>query len=151
MPCWNGSGATGANTGDHESELRHAYTVGGNAIYSNARFRRGLRSSRTERCAGRGSTMLTSMALQTAEAALTGENLPVSKDISAIAEEVGLGDRHNIIFSGTAVTYGRGKAAIVATGMQTQMGRIAGMLKEARRRSRRCKGSSLASVSCWGS
>ena len=70
-------------------------------------------------------------ALQTAEAALTGESLPVSKDIDPIIEEVGLGDRHNIIFSGTAATYGHGKAVVVATGMQTEMGRIAGMLKEA--------------------
>ena len=45
--------------------------------------------------------------------------------------EVPLGDRHNMIFSGTAVTYGRGKAVVTATGMQTQMGAIAGMLKEA--------------------
>lgn len=70
-------------------------------------------------------------ALQTAEAALTGESLPVSKDTLPIADEVGLGDRHNMIFSGTAATYGRGTAVVVATGMQTQMGLIAGMLKEA--------------------
>ena len=49
-----------------------------------------------------------SIALQTAEAALTGESLPVSKDTLPITEEVGLGDRHNVIFSGTTATYGRG-------------------------------------------
>jgi Ca2+-transporting ATPase len=70
-------------------------------------------------------------ALQTAEAALTGESMPVSKDTLPITHEVGLGDRGNMIFSGTAATYGRGRAVVVATGMQTQMGRIAGMLKEA--------------------
>ncbi|HET7061608.1 MAG TPA: HAD-IC family P-type ATPase, partial [Nitrosospira sp.] len=70
-------------------------------------------------------------ALQTAEAPLTGESLPVSKDTAAIPEEAGLGDRHNMIFSGTAVTFGRGRAVVVATGMQTQMGRIAGLLGEA--------------------
>ena len=70
-------------------------------------------------------------ALQTAEAALTGESLPVSKDTLPITEEVGIGDRHNMIFSGTAATYGRGGAVVTATGMQTQMGLIAGMLKEA--------------------
>jgi P-type Ca2+ transporter type 2C len=75
--------------------------------------------------------LVQSTALQTAEAALTGESLPVSKDTLPITEEVGLGDRHNMIFSGTAVTYGRGKAVVVATGMQTQMGRIAGMLTDA--------------------
>ena len=75
--------------------------------------------------------LIQSTALQTAEAALTGESLPVSKDTASITEEVGLGDRSNMVFSGTAATYGRGKAVVVATGMQTQMGRIAGMLKEA--------------------
>ncbi|MGH7397082.1 MAG: cation-translocating P-type ATPase [Candidatus Rokuibacteriota bacterium] len=74
--------------------------------------------------------LIQSTALQTAEAALTGESLPVSKQIDPIAEDVGLGDRHNMLFSGTAATYGRGKAVVVATGMQTQMGRIAGMLTD---------------------
>ena len=75
--------------------------------------------------------LIHSTALQTAEAALTGESLPVSKDIAPVAGEAGLGDRNNMIFSGTAATYGRGKAVVTATGMQTEMGRIAGMLKEA--------------------
>jgi Ca2+-transporting ATPase len=75
--------------------------------------------------------LIHSTALQTAEAALTGESQPVSKDITPLAGEAGLGDRYNMIFSGTAVTYGRGKAVVTATGMQTEMGRIAGMLKEA--------------------
>ena len=70
-------------------------------------------------------------ALQTAEAALTGESLPVAKDTLVIDDEVGLGDRHNMVFSGTAATYGHGRAVVVATGMQTEMGRIAGMLSEA--------------------
>jgi len=73
--------------------------------------------------------VIESTALQTAEAALTGESLPVSKETDPIADEVGLGDQVNMIFSGTAVTYGRGKAVVVATGMQTQMGRIAGAMK----------------------
>jgi Ca2+-transporting ATPase len=75
--------------------------------------------------------LMQSTALHTAEAALTGESLPVSKDTQPIAAEVGLGDRHNMLFSGTTATYGRGKAVVVATGMDTQMGRIAGMLREA--------------------
>jgi Ca2+-transporting ATPase len=69
--------------------------------------------------------------LQTAEAALTGESLPVAKDTLTIGDEVGLGDRHNMVFSGTAATYGHGRAVVVATAMQTEMGRIAGLLKEA--------------------
>jgi len=72
-----------------------------------------------------------STALQTAEGALTGESLPVPKDTLPIGEDAGPGDRHNMIFSGTAATYGRGKAVVVATGMRTEMGRIAGMLKDA--------------------
>jgi Ca2+-transporting ATPase len=70
-------------------------------------------------------------ALQTAEAALTGESLPESKQAAPLGEEAALGDRSNMVFSGTAVTHGRGRAVVVATGMATQMGRIAGMLKEA--------------------
>ena len=72
--------------------------------------------------------VIQSTALQVAEAALTGESLPVSKDVAAIAGDVGLGDRTNMIYSGTSVTYGRGRAVVVATGMRTEMGRIAGML-----------------------
>jgi P-type Ca2+ transporter type 2C len=75
--------------------------------------------------------LIRSTTLQMAEAALTGESLPVSKDLAAIIEEVGVGDRHNMVFSGTAATYGHGRAVVTATGMQTQMGRIAGLLKHA--------------------
>lgn len=73
-----------------------------------------------------------STALLTAEAALTGESLPVSKDTAPITSAASLGDRDNMIFSGTAATYGRGIAVVTATGMQTEMGRIAGMLRETR-------------------
>ena len=75
--------------------------------------------------------LIRSTALQTAEAGLTGESLPVSKDAEPITDEVSIGDRDNMVWSGTAVTYGRGRAVVVATGMLTQMGRIAGMLKDA--------------------
>jgi len=75
--------------------------------------------------------LLQSTALQVAEAALTGESLPVSKDVAALDEEATLGDRCNMLFSGTAATYGRGKAVVTATGAGTELGRIAGMLKEA--------------------
>jgi Ca2+-transporting ATPase len=75
--------------------------------------------------------LIESAALQTAEAALTGESLPVTKSIEPIAEDdVPLGDRSNMIFSGTAATYGHGKAIVTATGMQTEMGRIAGLLEQ---------------------
>ena len=76
--------------------------------------------------------LIESTALQTAEAALTGESLPVSKDVAPVDDEVTLGDRHNMVFSGTAATYGRGRAIVTATGMRTEMGRIAGLLRETR-------------------
>ncbi len=75
--------------------------------------------------------VIQSTSLQTAEAALTGESLPESKDTLPIAEETAVCDQNNMVFSGTAATYGHGRAVVTATGMETQMGRIAGMLKEA--------------------
>jgi len=74
--------------------------------------------------------VIKSVALQVAEAALTGESVPVEKEIGPIEGDVGLGDRTNMVYSGTAATYGHGKAVIVATGMQTEMGRIAGMMQQ---------------------
>jgi Ca2+-transporting ATPase len=74
--------------------------------------------------------LVESTALQAAEAALTGESLPITKDTAAIAGDVPLGDRHNMVFSGTAATYGHGRAIVTATGMGTEMGRIAGLLKD---------------------
>jgi len=68
------------------------------------------------------------IALQTAEASLAGESLPVLMDSAPLPAEAGLGDRLNLIFSGTAATSGGGKAIVIATGRQTEMGRIAGML-----------------------
>jgi Ca2+-transporting ATPase len=69
--------------------------------------------------------------LQTDEAPLTGESVPVSKKVQPIDGDVGLGDRRNMLFSGTVATYGRGEAVVVATGMETEVGRIAGLLEVA--------------------
>ena len=66
--------------------------------------------------------VIESTALQTAEAALTGESLPVMKEIAPIAEEVALGDPYNMVFSGTAATYGHGTAVITATGCNPKWG-----------------------------
>ena len=73
--------------------------------------------------------LIESAALQVAEAALTGESLPVAKDVAPIAGEAPLGDRPNMVFSGTTATYGRGKAIVTDTGMRTEIGRIAGLLR----------------------
>ncbi len=68
--------------------------------------------------------------LQVQEASLTGESLSVDKHINVVAmENAPLGDRHNMVFMGTSVTYGRGLAAVVATGMNTQLGHIAHMIQ----------------------
>jgi P-type Ca2+ transporter type 2C len=69
------------------------------------------------------------IALQVAEAALTGESLPIQKQLAPISSPVGVGDRTNMVFRGTVATYGRGNAIVTATGMQTEMGKIAGLLQ----------------------
>jgi Ca2+-transporting ATPase len=74
--------------------------------------------------------LIESTALQTTEAALTGESLPVSKHTASIEGDVGLGDRTNMVFSGTAATFGRGRGIVTATGMRTEMGRVAELLTE---------------------
>lgn len=68
--------------------------------------------------------------LKVEEAALTGESLPVAKQIAPLADgQLPLGDRTNMLYAGTVVTYGRGTALVVATGMQTEFGRITEMLQ----------------------
>lgn len=67
--------------------------------------------------------------LKSQESALTGESVPVEKQTQAIHEqEVGIGDRTNMLFSSSLVTYGRGKGVVVKTGMHTEVGKIASML-----------------------
>jgi Ca2+-transporting ATPase len=71
-----------------------------------------------------------SVNLQIEEAALTGESVPVEKNTAPLAQaEPALGDRKNMAFAGTAATYGRGRAVVVATGMNTEFGKIARMLQ----------------------
>ena len=67
--------------------------------------------------------------LKAQESSLTGESVPVEKEIMAIeGTEIGIGDRVNMLFSSSLITYGRGKAVVVETGMNTEVGKIAGML-----------------------
>jgi magnesium-transporting ATPase (P-type) len=69
--------------------------------------------------------------LQVAEAALTGESVPVAKSVAAVAEATGLADRHSMVYCGTHVTGGRARAMVVATGMHTEVGRIARLTERA--------------------
>jgi Ca2+-transporting ATPase len=73
--------------------------------------------------------VLEAIALRVAESALTGESTSVSKDGAALGEEAGIGDQRNMVFSGTAVASGRGRAIVTATGPATQIGKIAGSLQ----------------------
>lgn len=59
------------------------------------------------------------------EAPLTGESVPVGKNIQPLSPETRVGDQKNMVFTGTTITYGRGKAVVTSTGMQTEFGKIA--------------------------
>ena len=75
--------------------------------------------------------LLECIGLQVDEALLTGESLPVEKDVKARpGEKAALSDRKNMVYSGTAVVRGRGRALVVETGMKTEMGKIAGLVQE---------------------
>ncbi len=73
--------------------------------------------------------LLECASLKTAESALTGESLPVEKELAPIEGEVPLGDRKNMVFSGSFVTYGRAHFVVTSIGMDTEMGKIAALLK----------------------
>ena len=74
--------------------------------------------------------------LKSQESSLTGESVPVEKTPAVIeGTEVGIGDRTNMLFSSSLITYGRGKGIVVETGMTTEVGKIAGMLENAEEQS----------------
>ena len=76
--------------------------------------------------------VIESASLRAEEAALTGESVPVSKSADALTAdgEIGLGDRSNMLYLGSSIVYGRGRAVVTGTGMQTQMGHIADALTQ---------------------
>ena len=73
--------------------------------------------------------VLEAIELKTSEAVLTGESTPVNKNISSVAEETPISERRNTVFTATHVVYGRGKAIVTATGMNTEFGKIAEMVQ----------------------
>ena len=74
--------------------------------------------------------LLKSVSLKSEESALTGESVPSEKDAAALVEKKApLGDRSNMVFSGCSVTYGTATAVVTGTGMNTEMGKIAGLLE----------------------
>ena len=74
--------------------------------------------------------ILTNYSLQVNESALTGESTNVDKSEEVITEQVALGDRTNMVYSGSLVTYGRADVLVTGTGMNTEMGRIAGLMND---------------------
>lgn len=77
--------------------------------------------------------LLETMSLRINESSLTGESVPAMKEADAVfPEDTDLGDRQNLAFSGTLVTSGKGVGVVVATGMATELGKIVGLVKEAR-------------------
>ncbi len=75
--------------------------------------------------------VIESIHLKTQEAALTGESNSVQKETKEIEKAIALGDQKNIVFAGTVITSGRGKAVVTMTGMETQIGKIAKLIEEA--------------------
>jgi Ca2+-transporting ATPase len=74
--------------------------------------------------------LIESASLRVTEASLTGESHAIDKNIDPLdGEDLPLGDRHNVVYMGTAVNYGRGLAVVVETGMRTQLGRIAELIQ----------------------
>jgi P-type Ca2+ transporter type 2C len=74
--------------------------------------------------------IIESMNLRVDESVLTGESVPVEKTVDKLNENIEIADMENMLFAGTTVTYGRAKAVVVETGMNTQVGKIAGLVQE---------------------
>ena len=77
--------------------------------------------------------LLEALSLKIDESSLTGESVPVGKSTDVFPPETPQPDRKNMVYTGTSVAYGRGKAVITATGMNTAFGKLAGLLGEIER------------------
>ena len=106
--------------GDYESEVPTSELVPGDVV----RLEQGLNVPADVR-------LLWSQQCKVDESALTGESLTISKDIQALPADTVLADRKNMAFMGTTVSSGRGLGLVVATGMQTELGKIASNIAEA--------------------
>ncbi|MBI2449535.1 calcium-translocating P-type ATPase, SERCA-type [Candidatus Pacearchaeota archaeon] len=74
--------------------------------------------------------IIEAISFESSEASLTGESMPVSKHSDAIDKEVTIADQRNMLFSGTTITRGKARAVVVATGMNSEIGKIAGLVSE---------------------
>ena len=79
--------------------------------------------------------LLEASSLQADEAAMTGESVPAQKDVVPVCVEAGLGDRSSMLFSGTIITAGTGEGVVVATGADTEIGRISSLVSDQDRKS----------------
>ncbi|MBW3016297.1 calcium-translocating P-type ATPase, SERCA-type [Candidatus Woesearchaeota archaeon] len=75
--------------------------------------------------------LLEGVNLQTQEAALTGESVPVKKEVGVLKKETAVADRDNMVFSSTVITNGHGRAVVTGTGMSSEIGKIAKLIQEA--------------------
>ena len=89
-------------------------------------------------------------ALKCDEASLTGESFPVEKSLTPLPREVAVGDRRNVVFAGTTVTYGRAKAIVTSTGMNTEFGSIAEQVSAAGGRLPHSKSEPRRLAAGWG-
>ncbi|WP_411733818.1 hypothetical protein [Paeniglutamicibacter sp.] len=95
--------------------------------------------------------LITATSLRISEASLTGESEAVIKDPSMLDGEVPLGDRLNMVFKGTGVVQGVGRAVVTGMAMDTEGGAIAGMLEQTESEPTPLQVEIAASASCWAS
>lgn len=95
--------------------------------------------------------VLSAHSAEVAEAALTGRSHAVAKLPDVVAESAVLAERYNMVFMNTVVTQGRLEAVVTATGMHTEMGRLAGLLAETAEGETPCRFNSMAWASGWRS